>query len=339
MNQSELPLVSVIIPAYNSEPFIRQALESVFKQTYPCERTEIIVVDDGSTDETFDVMKEYREKILYVRQENKGIASARNKGITMAKGEIITFLDADDIWHEERLQKVVEKFREKPQAGMVYHPIELIDGKGVIIHKNFYKVFVYGEGLRGWVANEIASGKIFCGGSSFAFRKVVIDWVYPIPEDIRRGVDYYMAALSSCFAETEYIPYILGKYRFHGSNMTMLAGRNNYTELAIVNRDFAFMRQKVIEEIISLDGLDLRTIDLDVIKRIQAKEIIAYNILNGKRFKGIKHLSLLFKGRLDHRDLLKGITVCFMALFVPAFVYPQLIKLYEILKRSKIIKF
>jgi len=114
VNLSNLPLVSAIIPAYNSGPFIRDAIESVFNQTHSCERTEIIGMDDGSTDDTFDVVKEYRGKIVYVRQDNKGTASARDTGISLTKGEIIIFLDADDIWHGERMQKVVEKFRERP---------------------------------------------------------------------------------------------------------------------------------------------------------------------------------------------------------------------------------
>ncbi|MBM4140170.1 MAG: glycosyltransferase family 2 protein [Nitrospira sp.] len=124
---NELPLVSVIIPAYDNAPFIKFALESLFQQTYPQEKIEIIVIDDGSTDNTNEILNEYRKKIIYVHQENKGVASARNRGMSLAKGEVIIFLDADDMWHEEKIQKVIDKFRDKQNIGMVYHPIELID--------------------------------------------------------------------------------------------------------------------------------------------------------------------------------------------------------------------
>ena len=241
-------LLSVIIPTYNNGHFIRFALKSLFLQTYPEESMEIIVIDDGSTDNTKEVLEEYRGEIVYIYQENKGIASARNTGMSMAKGEIITFLDSDDMWNEDRLQRVVEKFYEKQDAGMVYHPVELIDCQGNTIHKNFHKAFGYKECLSGWVTKEVFSGRIFCGGSSFAFKREIIDNVYPIPEDIRRGIDYYMTAVSSCYADVEYIPDILGKYRMHGSNTTMLAGHENYRELAIVNKDFALMRQRIIEK-------------------------------------------------------------------------------------------
>lgn len=337
---SELPLVSVIIPAYNSGSFIRYAIESLFRQTYPEEGTEIIVVDDGSTDNTPEILKEYMAKISYLRQVNKGIAGARNRGISMAKGEIITFLDADDIWHTERLERVVNTFREKPDIEMVYHSVELIDSDGATIHNNFYKAYGYKEGISGWVSNGIFSGKIFCGGSSFAFTKKIVDRVYPIPEDIRRGVDYYMAAVSSCLAPAKYIPYLLGKYRLHGSNTTMTAGQNDYKELALVNKDFAHMRQRVIEKISGLNTLS-NSMDIDIIRRIQAKETIFYHVLNGKRLKGIKHIPSLFKGIIStpDPDLFKNIATSFMALFIPSFLYPKLVKAYGFLKRQKIISF
>lgn len=331
--------VSVIIPTYNNEHFIRFALESLFQQTYPEERMEIIVVDDGSTDNTHEILEEFKEKIIYVHQENKGIAGARNKGMSMAKGEIITFLDSDDIWHEDRLKKVVEKFNEKQNAGMVYHPVELVDSEGNIIHKNFYKAFGYRKYLSGWITKEIFSGQIFCGGSSFAFTREIIDKVYPVPEDIGRGIDYYMTAVSSCYTTVEYIPAILGKYRMHGSNTTMLAGQENYKGLSLINKDFAYMRQKTVEKIQSMNTSMNKTIDVNIIKRTQAKELIFYNVLNGKRLEAIKDIPTLFKGKIAVQDLFKGIAVSFMALFIPAPLYPKLVRVYGILKRLKIIKF
>lgn len=329
MKQSEPPLVSVIVPAHNSGPFIRYAVESVFHQTYPCERTEIIVVDDGSTDNTFEVLKEYRGKIFYVRQENKGIASARNKGITVAKGEIITFLDADDIWYKERVQKVVEKFREKPQAGMVYHPIELIDSNGLIICKNFYKAYGYREGLSDWVAKKIFLGRIFCGGSSFAFRKSVIDKIFPIPEDIRRGVDYYITAIASCCAPAVYICEILGKYRAHDSNFTMFAGHGDIKKLAIVNKEFAEMRQKIVEKILTTASSQTGAIDLGVLRRRQAKELTFYHFLTGERFKGARLIPALFAGKPSVKESLRGVAVSCMILFMPASLFPRLLKMQQ----------
>ena len=126
-------LISVIIPTYNCGRFIGAAIESVFRQTYPEEFVEIIVVDDGSTDNTVDILKGYAGRIIYIYQGNKGIASARNRGISLAHGEIITFLDADDLWYGDRLGKIADIFIEKDNTGMVYHPIALVNSRGFLI--------------------------------------------------------------------------------------------------------------------------------------------------------------------------------------------------------------
>jgi len=333
MNEQDMPEISVIIPTYNNGRFINSALESIFRQTYPEKKIEIIVVDDGSTDNTPEVLEEFREKIIYVRQENNGIASARNTGMSMAKGEIITFLDSDDMWYEERVQRVVERFNERYDTGMVYHPVEVIDSDGTTIYDNFYKAFGYKEGLHGCVTNEILSGWIFCGGSSFAFKREIIDKIYPVPEDIRRGIDYYMTAVSSCHATVEYIPAILGKYRMHGSNLTMFAGHENSEELSLVNRDFAHMRQKIVEKIQGMSAFMDKTIDVNIVKRIQAKETIFCSILNGQRVEGIKCIPALFKGNQLVQELFKAGAITIMALLVPARFYPNLVRFYGEIKR------
>ena len=97
------PKVSVVIPTYNSSQFIVETLESVFAQTY--KDYEIIVVDDGSTDNTKEVLQPYTSRIKYIYKENGGPASARNVGIKSAQGEYIAFLDSDDRWLPEKLEK------------------------------------------------------------------------------------------------------------------------------------------------------------------------------------------------------------------------------------------
>ena len=93
---TDTPLVSVIIPVYNSAKYIQKAIDSVLDQTYS--NYEIIVVDDGSTDETRQKLQSYQNKIRYVFQENQGSATARNTGIKLAKGDLVAFLDSDDFW-------------------------------------------------------------------------------------------------------------------------------------------------------------------------------------------------------------------------------------------------
>lgn len=99
------PLVSVIIPTYNRAGLIGEAIENVLQQTYA--NIELIVVDDGSTDDTQSVLRSYGSRIRWTAQENTGPAAARNRGIAMAKGEIIAFQDSDDVWHPTKLARQV----------------------------------------------------------------------------------------------------------------------------------------------------------------------------------------------------------------------------------------
>ncbi len=110
--------VSVIIPAYNSAQFIAETIQSVLAQTYA--DFEIIVVDDGSTDTTLDVLSSFGEQIKVLAKPNGGPASARNLAIRNASGEYIAFLDADDLWMPEKLAEQVAFLETHPEVGMTY---------------------------------------------------------------------------------------------------------------------------------------------------------------------------------------------------------------------------
>jgi glycosyltransferase involved in cell wall biosynthesis len=121
-NKNEIsPLVSVIIPAYNAEKFILETIESVQAQTYT--NWEIIIVDDGSTDQTNIIIQQEAKKdtrIHYFHQENGRQGKARNLAIKHAKGEYLAFIDADDLWHPQKLEKQVNIFKENPSVDLVY---------------------------------------------------------------------------------------------------------------------------------------------------------------------------------------------------------------------------
>jgi glycosyltransferase involved in cell wall biosynthesis len=108
--------ISCIVPVYNGARFLAEALESILAQTLP--PTEIIVVDDGSTDATREVARAYTRHVFYVRQPNAGPASARNCGIGLATGEFLSFLDADDLWHAEKLERQMHALEANPAAGL-----------------------------------------------------------------------------------------------------------------------------------------------------------------------------------------------------------------------------
>ncbi len=326
--------VSVIIPAFNYGRFIERAIKSILSQTYPLELIEIIVVDDGSTDETKKVLKSYQGRITYLFQQRKGIASARNRGMLLSKGEIITFLDADDEWYKNRIEKVVRPFTESEDTAIVYHCIELIDDNGEAIYPNFYRAFGYKEGVNGYITKDVISGRIFCGGSSFAFKRDQILRAFPIPEDIMRGIDFYLTVIASCFGRAVYIPEVLGRYRLHGGNITLAKDRNNNEDIALLNRDLAHMRQRVIERLSTFHNIKEHQGILNMLHRIKAKEVIFYKVISGKRTEAFREIPLLFRGVSSFNELIGTVAIIILALVFPSSCFPHAVRLYSQIKKT-----
>ena len=128
---TKIPRVSVIIPVYNNAQYIGEAIASVLRQTYT--DYEIIVINDGSTDDINRAIATYFNQIRYVRQENQGVSAARNRGLYLARGELIAFLDADDIFLPDKLAQQVAVFDSQPNVGIVNSGFEVIqaDGKAI----------------------------------------------------------------------------------------------------------------------------------------------------------------------------------------------------------------
>src|SRR6266849_7856866 len=125
------PLVSVVIDTFNHERFIAHAVESVLGQRgMRPDEFEVIVVDDGSSDSTADRLRGYSNRIAVIHKPNGGQASAFNAGIARCTADIICFLDGDDYWHPDKLQRVVRVLAENPQAMAVGHGIIEVDEKG-----------------------------------------------------------------------------------------------------------------------------------------------------------------------------------------------------------------
>lgn len=112
-NTGSDPLVSCVVPVFNGERYLREALDSVLQQSY--QRLELIVVDDGSTDGTAAVAASYGDRLRLLRQPNAGPAAARNRGLHEAGGEFIAFLDADDLWQADKLTRQMARFAARPE--------------------------------------------------------------------------------------------------------------------------------------------------------------------------------------------------------------------------------
>jgi glycosyltransferase involved in cell wall biosynthesis len=121
------PLITVIVVNYNYGRYLGECIDSVITQTYS--NIEVIVVDDGSTDNSLDVLKPYRGKLLILQQENKGVSAARNAGFVASRGEWIAFLDSDDVWRREKLQQQ-STYIQDSAVGMVFCGVEYTDDSG-----------------------------------------------------------------------------------------------------------------------------------------------------------------------------------------------------------------
>jgi glycosyltransferase involved in cell wall biosynthesis len=133
--------ISVIIPAYNRAREVGNAIDSALAQTLP--PLEVIVVDDGSTDETPEVLARYGDRIRIVRQENQGVAAARNAGIAVARGELLAFLDSDDVWLPRKSELQAARIDADPELGLVHCGVDF-EGTGIRL-----------DGMEGSVATEI----------------------------------------------------------------------------------------------------------------------------------------------------------------------------------------
>jgi glycosyltransferase involved in cell wall biosynthesis len=150
------PLVSVIIPTYNTEKFIGEALNSVFSQSY--RPIEVIVVDDGSTDNTEDIVKNYQTSktsktnetnLIYIYQENGGRASARNTGIRAARGKYVAFLDSDDLWTPGKVKKQVGIMEENKDIDFLFGDKQRFSDNGRIITSSMFKKQSYDKDFFG----------------------------------------------------------------------------------------------------------------------------------------------------------------------------------------------
>jgi glycosyltransferase involved in cell wall biosynthesis len=132
-----MPRVSIIIPTYNCASYVGRAIDSVRAQTY--KDYEILVVDDGSTDNTKDVVVQYGREVTYLYQQNQGVSAARNHAVSKASGELLAYLDADDMWYPEKLERQVAFLDTHQDCGMVHSEMSVINEQDEILHVRFYE--------------------------------------------------------------------------------------------------------------------------------------------------------------------------------------------------------
>ncbi|HYL87073.1 MAG TPA: glycosyltransferase [Candidatus Angelobacter sp.] len=209
------PYFSVLIDTFNYGHYVEDAVSSVLAQDFPMGEREILVVDDGSTDDTAARLRRFGNAIRYLRKPNGGQASAFNYGFAEARGEIVALLDADDVWLPEKLGRIQEAFERNPDAGMAYHRLYWWDRSGELGEDRYF-IAVSGrvpEDRRALLQYPMAST------SCLAFRRAALKKLLPVPETLRSQADAYLTALVIFLAPIVAVPDYLGKYRLHSTNL------------------------------------------------------------------------------------------------------------------------
>jgi len=208
------PLVSVIIPSYNSSRFIQETIDSVLNQSF--KNFEVIIVDDGSTDGQFDLIFAFcqkDERVRYIYQQNRGVASARNAGFNHSSGNYVAFLDADDIWLPENLSAKLAKFEER-EYGLVHS-----DGYFIDENSGIKEGLMVGEegmlliDLLEWKKTQVP------GPSSILVKRKVLEEIGPFDTNLSTSadLDFFLRVASRFIIGRVQKP--TWKYRLHDYNM------------------------------------------------------------------------------------------------------------------------
>ena len=215
------PLVTVVIPTYNSGKFVSQAVQSVLEQN--CPPFEVLVVDDGSTDDTKAVLSQFNKSIKYIYKKNGGPSSARNMGINIAKGEYIAFLDADDLWVSDKLEIQLEFLESHCDIGLVFSDIEQFDEEK-ILERACLAEQVFGPATAKQVPLHDAFVKLliknFIPTNTVMVRRECFKKTGLFDEGLRIVEDRDMWLRIAAYFKVARIPLVQCKRRLHGSNIS-----------------------------------------------------------------------------------------------------------------------
>lgn len=224
-----ISLVSVIIPVYNGDKYIGSAIDSVLKQDYP--NIEIIIIDDGSTDNTESIVKAYGNKIKYFYKENGGEASARNHGLKVAKGEFIAFLDCDDLYRKDKISKQVKTLLENPKCGFIYNDVDVINDYNDFLYTlKSEDEFVNREDMLAYVLYR----QIIPATASIMIRQNCLDSSIYYTEKYSNSVDYFFSIRLLMKTKGKYLKESLYLYRRHEGNLTNNHNKQKECEKNIV---------------------------------------------------------------------------------------------------------
>jgi len=225
------PMISVIINTYNYGRFIEDAIDSVLAQDFPAEQMEILVVDDGSIDDTAERVKKYGNRVQYFYKQNGDQASAVTFGVARAKGDLLALLDGDDLWFPNKLSRVAQEFQKDSRVVMVYNQLLFWDSRDDSAWKQNSPE----------VSGDIIADRlklltyVNAPTSALAFRRAAFERLSNVPVGRPFSYDLYLAMTAPFLGAIACVPEALTKYRVHGGNRHF-AGRSEPDMKTIARR-------------------------------------------------------------------------------------------------------
>jgi glycosyltransferase involved in cell wall biosynthesis len=232
----ERPLVTVVMANYNYGAYVGQAIQSVLRQTYA--DFEVIVCDDGSTDDSCEVIQRYvdqDQRVQLVRKPNGGQASCWNVAYLHSRGDLLCPLDADDAFYPHKLQTLSNHFRRYPDSGLVVHAMTVLDGSG----REVQQIPFFTRFEQGWIAEAVIrrGGRWrYMPSSGLAFRRELGRFLFPIPEQaFRSHADSLVVTLAPLLTKVIAVEEPLAYYRVHGANWIGGSFRDRITATKVVD--------------------------------------------------------------------------------------------------------
>jgi hypothetical protein len=208
--------VSVIVPAFNASQTIKETINSISAQTWP--NLEIVVIDDGSTDETAGVVEsliDSDDRIRLVRQENRGLPRARNRGVAESRGNFIAPIDADDIWHPDKIRRQMERMQALGlENGIVYTLARTIDGESRVTGNKGFAGFEGRACLRSLIVNFVGNG------SGILFRRTAFESVGGYDPTLKSSEDFHFQSKVARYWKIGAVPQYLTGYRISATAMS-----------------------------------------------------------------------------------------------------------------------
>jgi glycosyltransferase involved in cell wall biosynthesis len=223
--------VSVIIPTYNSACFLTDAIDSVLAQTL--KDFEVIVIDDGSTDETESMMQKYGSAVRYIRQENRGVALTRNRGIDQSRGKHVAFLDADDVWLPHKLERQLAALSSRKDFRACYSAFSVADD-------NLRSIAVNRSDRRGSALEDLLlRGNVVATPSTVVCERSLLELAGGFDPVMSQCADWDMWVRLAALTEFLYLDEVLATYRRHDGNMSRDASLLERDSILVLEKGFA----------------------------------------------------------------------------------------------------